>query len=96
MQNINARFHVVDISYYINDIALLKLNSRVRLTDNVNVVCLPDTPLTFVPNTTCEVIGWGKTLSGEIALLVKDHVGSETPIVWCRLDIGLASQNNLK
>ncbi|KAK2177747.1 hypothetical protein NP493_582g03053 [Ridgeia piscesae] len=53
-----------NISYYINDIALLKLNSRVRLTDNVNVVCLPDTPLTFVPNTTCEVIGWGKTLSG--------------------------------
>ena len=54
-----------DISYYIKDIALLKLDKPVRLTDHVNTVCMPESHHAFSAGAeNCEVIGWGSTMSG--------------------------------
>ncbi|XP_009484865.1 plasminogen [Pelecanus crispus] len=43
------------------DIALLKLNSPVTITDHVKPVCLPETSLMVERNTACFLTAWGKT-----------------------------------
>ncbi|KAM6139170.1 plasminogen-like [Phoenicopterus ruber ruber] len=43
------------------DIALLKLNSPVTITDRVKPVCLPETHLMVERNAACFLTAWGKT-----------------------------------
>ncbi|CAM9767416.1 unnamed protein product [Lampetra planeri] len=43
------------------DIALIKLSSPVRMTDQVNTVCLPERDQQLVHGTMCYITGWGKT-----------------------------------
>ena len=52
-----------DVSYYINDIALIKLANPVRLSDHVNAVCLPKDADDFAGWADCEVMGWGSITS---------------------------------
>ncbi|KAH3847131.1 hypothetical protein DPMN_089446 [Dreissena polymorpha] len=44
----------------VNDIALIRLNSSIRLNDHVRPVCLPKSPKKIPVGTRCTVIGWGK------------------------------------
>ncbi len=46
------------------DMALLKLPYRINVNRFVNVVCLPDSSLTFTPGQNCITAGWGLTDAG--------------------------------
>ena len=52
------------MSFYISDVALLRLDSEVRLTDHINVVCLAEANQ-FPVDTNCVLVGWGHTDSGK-------------------------------
>lgn len=53
-----------------NDIALLKLKSRVKFNDEVSPICLPHPSLINIPdNTPVTVSGWGTTKFGGMSLL---------------------------
>ncbi|KAF2905805.1 hypothetical protein ILUMI_00373 [Ignelater luminosus] len=45
---------------YLNDLALLMLEERLRIVDNVAPICLPATNQPPPPQTQCIVTGWGK------------------------------------
>lgn len=45
---------------YLNDLALLMLEERLRIADNVAPICLPATNQPPPPQTQCIVTGWGK------------------------------------
>jgi len=47
------------------DIALVKLARPVRLTDNINVICLPSRLERFPPGTVCVTAGWGHIVEGK-------------------------------
>ncbi|XP_054706603.1 ovochymase-1-like [Uloborus diversus] len=61
-----------------HDIALVKLNAAVTITDFVTPVCLPQRNKTVTPGTTCYVTGWGETYSTGFELELKQ---AEVPIV---------------
>ncbi|XP_022243474.1 serine protease 30-like [Limulus polyphemus] len=44
-----------------NDIALIKLNAKVTISDYIQPVCLPRRSLRMKPGTFCHVTGWGET-----------------------------------
>ena len=44
-----------------NDIALVKLKTRVEITDYVRPICLPPSGKTLSPGMSGYVAGWGKT-----------------------------------
>lgn len=46
-------------SYY-NDLALLVLQEKLRLTKNVGTICLP--AANQIPTENCKVTGWGKRI----------------------------------
>ena len=52
-------------SSYERDIALIKLSRPVTLTDDVNLICLPNKDEFVAPSTTCLSSGWGKTEDGK-------------------------------
>ncbi|KAK2154920.1 hypothetical protein LSH36_253g00025 [Paralvinella palmiformis] len=61
------------------DIALVKLKEPVKLSELVNVACLPDEGDSFTPGTTCVTAGWGHTKeAGDVSNLVR-HVS--VPII---------------
>jgi len=47
-----------------NDVALMKLSSRVTLSAEVGFSCLPSGPITFLDGMECVVTGWGLTTEG--------------------------------
>ncbi|KAM6355363.1 plasminogen-like [Podargus strigoides] len=54
------------------DIALLKLNSPVTITDRVKPVCLPETSLMVERNAVCFLTAWGKTRGTNTGNRLKD------------------------
>lgn len=50
-------------SYFRNDIALIKLQSRVQLSDIIMPACLPEDGLVLPGDTPCYVTGWGRLWS---------------------------------
>ncbi|XP_074705234.1 mast cell protease 1A-like [Strix aluco] len=48
-------------NHHVNDIMLLKLNPRAKLTKEVSYIPLPSHNESVGPGTTCEVAGWGWT-----------------------------------
>ncbi|XP_009288273.1 PREDICTED: plasminogen [Aptenodytes forsteri] len=54
------------------DIALLKLNSPVTITDHVKPVCLPETSLMVERNTVCFLTAWEKTRGSDTDNRLKD------------------------
>ncbi|XP_040981174.1 plasminogen-like isoform X2 [Aquila chrysaetos chrysaetos] len=54
------------------DIALLKLNSPVTITDRVKPVCLPETSLMVERNAVCFLTAWGKTRGTDMDNRLKD------------------------
>ncbi|XP_071596575.1 plasminogen-like isoform X2 [Heliangelus exortis] len=54
------------------DIALLKLNSPVAITDHVKPVCLPETSLMVERNSVCFLTAWGKTRGIDTANRLKE------------------------
>uniref|UniRef100_A0A8B9MUB3 Plasminogen n=1 Tax=Accipiter nisus TaxID=211598 RepID=A0A8B9MUB3_9AVES len=54
------------------DIALLKLNSPVTITDRVKPVCLPETSLMVERNAVCFLTAWGKTRGTDTDNRLKD------------------------
>jgi len=56
------------------DIALVKLPYPVKLTDQVNVACLPREEDDFAPGTVCVTAGWGHTLEAGNVSAVVNHV----------------------
>ncbi|XP_074658454.1 mast cell tryptase-like [Tubulanus polymorphus] len=61
------------------DIALLKLKNPVKLSQYVNVACLPSREDKFPPGTLCTTAGWGHTKeNGEVSQIVR-HV--QVPVV---------------
>lgn len=53
-----AAFSHYDYDEYANDIALIKLDRKIELTDRIRPVCLPDESDNF-EESTCIVTGWG-------------------------------------
>nr|XP_020463957.1 tryptase-2-like [Monopterus albus] len=51
-------------SYYVNDIALVKLRKKIKFKENVQAVNLPTTEDTFGPSSECWIIGWGHVENG--------------------------------
>ncbi|XP_006835572.1 PREDICTED: granzyme B-like [Chrysochloris asiatica] len=49
-----------DNKTYVNDIMLLQLEKRAKLTNAVDILQLPKTETQVKPGTTCSVAGWGK------------------------------------
>lgn len=47
-----------------NDVALMKLETPLSFTDNVQPVCLPNAGMTFQPNQQCWISGWGAESQG--------------------------------
>ncbi|XP_064913636.1 plasminogen isoform X2 [Columba livia] len=64
------------------DIALLKLNSPVTITDHVKPVCLPETSLMVGRNAICFLTAWGKTRGADTDNRLKDV---EFPILENRI-----------
>ncbi|XP_066028805.1 chymotrypsin-like protease CTRL-1 [Pocillopora verrucosa] len=64
-----------------NDIALLQLNGRVKLSDKVNTVCMPQPGDKVSPGSRCYITGWGRMVGGgqaastlqQAVLPVADH-----------------------
>ncbi|XP_074705503.1 cathepsin G-like [Strix aluco] len=48
-------------NHHVNDIMLLKLKPRAKLTKEVSYILLPSHKERVGPGTTCEVAGWGRT-----------------------------------
>uniref|UniRef100_A0A3Q1I6V1 Peptidase S1 domain-containing protein n=1 Tax=Anabas testudineus TaxID=64144 RepID=A0A3Q1I6V1_ANATE len=46
---------------YINDVALVKLKTPLKLSDDVKAVTLPSNSDNFSPSSECWIIGWGNT-----------------------------------
>jgi len=61
------------------DIALVKLSRPVKLSGNVNVVCLPAPEDRFSPGTVCITAGWGYSAEGGNIAETVQHV--EVPII---------------
>lgn len=64
-----------------NDIALLILRRAVRLTDNVNTVCLPAVSGAIFNGKRCSVTGWGKDRLGKTGQYQNILKKVEVPIV---------------
>ncbi|XP_040523873.1 plasminogen [Gallus gallus] len=64
------------------DIALLKLNSPIKITDHVKPVCLPETSLMIERNSVCFLTAFGKTKGTDTGKRLKDI---EFPILENRL-----------
>uniref|UniRef100_A0A8C2Y6Y4 Plasminogen n=1 Tax=Coturnix japonica TaxID=93934 RepID=A0A8C2Y6Y4_COTJA len=64
------------------DIALLKLNSPVTITDHVKPVCLPETSLMIERNSVCFLTAFGKTKGTDTGKRLKDI---EFPILEKRM-----------
>uniref|UniRef100_A0A8B9QBA7 Transmembrane protease serine 2 n=1 Tax=Apteryx owenii TaxID=8824 RepID=A0A8B9QBA7_APTOW len=47
-----------------NDVALMKLETPLILTDNIRPVCLPNPGMVFKPNQQCWISGWGAEYQG--------------------------------
>ncbi|XP_022803816.1 chymotrypsinogen B-like [Stylophora pistillata] len=64
-----------------NDIALLQVNGRVRLSDKVNTVCMPQKGKRVPAGSRCYITGWGRLFGGgqaaytlqQAVLQVVDH-----------------------
>lgn len=56
--------HKFDSKTNENDVALMKLNSPLRMTSNVRPVCLPSAGMYFSAPRDCYVTGWGALYSG--------------------------------
>ncbi|XP_076875373.1 transmembrane protease serine 2 [Brachyhypopomus gauderio] len=50
-----------------NDIALMKLSTRLGMTNNVGPVCLPNAGISFVAPRQCSITGWGAVHVGGAA-----------------------------
>lgn len=53
-----------------NDVALLILKKRVRIAENVDIVCLPESSYEF-DSSTCIATGWGKNKFGKLKSIFK-------------------------
>ncbi|KAK2154922.1 hypothetical protein LSH36_253g00027 [Paralvinella palmiformis] len=51
-------------TFYIHDMAVLKLERPVRLTDHVTLVCATRDLALFSNDSDCRVVGWGRTNNG--------------------------------
>uniref|UniRef100_A0A674KEG8 Peptidase S1 domain-containing protein n=1 Tax=Terrapene triunguis TaxID=2587831 RepID=A0A674KEG8_9SAUR len=56
------------------DIALVRLERPVNLTDRIVPICLPDAQVQFLPETKCWVTGWGEDKDGAPEMLQKLEV----------------------
>ncbi|GBP68833.1 Phenoloxidase-activating factor 2 [Eumeta japonica] len=63
-----------------NDIALLKLDVPVNVTDHVNVICLPEQDAVFEDNRNCIANGWGKDVFGRGAVYSSPTRRSPGPV----------------
>lgn len=50
-------------NFFRNDIALIKLKSRVQISDSIMPACLPENELVLPGGTPCYVTGWGRLWS---------------------------------
>ncbi|KAK3566335.1 hypothetical protein QTP86_032339, partial [Hemibagrus guttatus] len=76
-----------------NDIALIKLQSRVQITSSIMPACLPDNELVYPGGTPCYVTGWGRLWTGgpladilqQALLPIVDHATCSRPDWWSTL-----------
>ncbi|XP_027022565.1 chymotrypsin-like elastase family member 2A isoform X2 [Tachysurus fulvidraco] len=73
-----------------NDIALIKLKSRVQISDSIMPACLPQNELVLPGGTPCYVTGWGRLWTGgpladilqQALLPIVDHATCSKPDWW--------------
>lgn len=63
-----------------NDLALLVLREKLRMTGNVGSVCL--TPGQEVKKEKCIITGWGKDVLQGKGLIIQDLVNTQIKNVW--------------
>ncbi|XP_015903778.2 plasminogen [Parasteatoda tepidariorum] len=67
-----------------HDLALVKLNAPVTVTDYVMPVCLPPANYSLTPGTLCYVTGWGDTYNTGAELELKQAVVPVISLEQCR------------
>ncbi|XP_040211722.1 polyserase-2-like [Rana temporaria] len=63
------------------DIALLRLSNSITFTNFIQPICLPSASITFYPNMSCWVTGWGNVASGVVLPAPKTLQQVMTPFI---------------
>ncbi|PIO12072.1 hypothetical protein AB205_0118060, partial [Aquarana catesbeiana] len=84
------------------DIALLRLSKSITFTNFIQPICLPSASITFYPNMSCWVTGWGNVASGVVLPAPKTLQQVMTPFIsrdtcdqWYHEYSGISSRDSI-